>query len=99
MASKGNIAYQMNGMEDGKAVSSTRIDTIYRTTDGLVMGVTNISTIAALSALRVAVGETFSPGCIIIPISSVCDALASARAWQNIGTAAVPVITQLVDAV
>jgi hypothetical protein len=99
MTTRGNMAFLATEQAPARAVSSARIDTIFATQDGIVMGVTNISTIEALSALRVADEKEFAPGCLIIPISSVCDALASCRLWQNIGTKAIPVITQIATAV
>lgn len=99
MATKGNIANQLNDMTPGREASGNRIDVIYRTQDGIVLGVSNVTAISVLSTLRVALGETFAPGCVIIPVSSVADTVASARLWQNIADATTPVITQIATAV
>jgi len=99
MATRGNMAFKLTEQAPARAVSSARIDTVFATQDGIVIGVTNISTIEALSALRVADEKEFAPGCLIIPVSSVADTVASCRLWQNIGSKAVPVITQIATAV
>jgi hypothetical protein len=99
MSTRGNISFQLTEQAPARAVSSQRIDVIFETQDGIVMAVANVTAIAALSALRSSLGKTFAPGCIIIPVNTVADTVASARLWQNIADATTPVITQMTTAV
>lgn len=97
MASKGNLAWQMNGMSSGRAASSVRLDVIYETTDGIVFGVTNATAISTLTALIDQQSLKLAPGCLIIPVNSVACTVASARLWQNISDDVSPVITAVTD--
>lgn len=91
MGSKGSQAWDLNQMSPGRAVSTARIDCLYRTSDGMVLGVTNITAVAALSAQRVAIGETFAPGCMIICVNSA--AAATVALYTNVQDDVTPLIT------
>jgi len=97
--SKGNLAWKMNGMSPGRATTSTRIDVLYETSDGVLFGVSNLTAISQISALRSQVSMTFAPGCQLIINNATANALATVCTLINIGSAAEPVLTQVMTAI
>ena len=97
--SKGNLAWKLNGMSPGRATVSTRIDVLYETSDGVILGVSNLTAISQISSLRSQVGMTFAPGCQLLINNATANAVATVCTLINIGSAAPPVLTQVMTAI
>jgi hypothetical protein len=84
--SRGNIAFEMKTMTEGKAAISTKVTPIFSSEDGIIFGYSRITTSATLTALVDDGVTRFAPGCIIICVNSL--AVSSVLGMVNYGTVA-----------
>jgi hypothetical protein len=82
-------------MSPGKAVVTSRVDPLYVTTDGIVLGISKITAIAALTALVTDGEHRFAPGCLIVCVNA--NVAASVLVVYNTGTATAPSFTGMIS--
>jgi len=92
MATKGNLAWQLDTMLRGKAVT-TAPQAIFAAGDAKVICYSSITTAAALDGIT---DGSLGPGCIHICVSD--DAVGSVQVMYNQGTATAPTFFAMISA-
>jgi len=90
MSTKGNIGWQLKEMQPALA-AATVVRTIFESTDGMIIGYSNITTGAALNVIS----NVFAPGCLVICVAS--DGVNSVQLMINEGSAATPDFTTAIS--
>lgn len=93
--SKGNLAYEMDGMVPGPAATSA-LRILAQSEDGILQAYTSLTAFATLTAAADAGTYKFAPNCLIMSINSV-NASNSVRLVWNTGIGTAPVFTGLVS--
>ena len=80
---RGNIAKELNEMVAGEAITTSKVQTIFKTRDGVVLCCGDVA-----EATLEATDDTYAPGCIYIRVSTVSTT--TSYIYKNSGTMASP---------
>lgn len=92
MTSIGNLQFQLDQMA-GTQAANTTVKVIYKSEDGIVLGISTATAVATLTALDTS-AFPFSHGCLIICVNTV--SANSVRLVWNAGTVSAPSFVGLV---